>query len=267
MMIYRNHTLFFSFTATYICSSSIHSKMRIEDDVFLSDHTVAKDDPRILETLKSIDRIRSRTGFDPLLMKNKVWAKKVCKDLGQGLAQVDGISVEKRRCELLFMRNIESEKYLMTRRLDQMSKNLFRTGQEKNNLEEVGHSRFRLMSAYGDLRKSVNNLKVYTEDLETQGGFFKNVEQVCPDERIAEPRTTLGKATSLPQLVNVEVNLSKEPKIFCVYRHLITQSSGPGRFYRIRSPSLPTIQVRSNAFKNRIASFPDDLTLYMKENN
>lgn len=241
--------------------------MRIDDDVFLSDRTVASDDPRIIEMLKNLTKIRNRSGFDPMLIKNKMWANKLCKDLIQGLTKVDEIGIEKRRRETLLLRNIEAQRFILNRRLNQMSKQLVSTGHHRERANSVDYSKLCLDSAYKDLHRSVNNLKDFTNELESRGGFFKMNSQV-EDDYSRETNNT-GPALKTEAISHTITDLEdmKEPKIFCVHRHLITQPSTIGCLYRVRSPSLPSIKVTQSVLKVRNFSYPDDLSLVMHEEN
>ena len=231
--------------------------MKIGDDVFLSDHTVSYDDPRIVDALESINRIRNRTGFDPSLIKDRVWANKVSKDLIHGLAVIDKIGLEKRRRELSFVRNIEAEKFLLSKRLDSLSRNLVTVNRHRQRSKSLNCVNSSLVSAYESLHQSVNNLKYYTAQLEAQGGFIidfrqeeKTSAEPIPDDVILKAnkkRVIRGaKSNSLPQIDNPQFgrqHLISRPKIFSVYRQLITQPGSTRVVLQVRSPSLPSIQV------------------------
>ena len=246
----------------FIFRSSTSPKMKIDDGIFLRDHTVPKNDPRIVDALESINRIRNRTGFDPNLIKNRVWANKVSKDLIHGLAKVDEIGIEKRRRELSFVRNIEAERILLTKRLELLSRNLVRVDRHRQRSKSLSCLNSNLVSAYNALHKSVNNLKMYTAQLEEQGGFLldlnqetKSLNESILDDSFIESNVTVPtiiRETESNELPLIDESQScqetlKAPKIFSIHRHLITQPVGGANVtLRVRSPSLPSIQVARN---------------------
>jgi len=255
--------------------------MKIGDGVFLSDHTVPNDDPRIVDALESINRIRNRTGFDPSLIKNRVWANKVSKDLVHGLAKVDEIGIEKRRRELSFVRNIEAERILLTKRLELLSRNLVTINHPRQRSKSLSCLNSNLESAYNALHRSVNNLKLYTAQLEAQGGFLlavspeeKSSNESIPDDPFLESNITIQsliqeeESNGLPlidEAQSFQENF-RRPKIFSIHRHLITQPAERSKVgFRLRSPSLPSIQIgrerdyHEAELRRSVFSVPSDL--------
>ena len=209
-----------------------------------------------MDALKSTNRIRKKTGFDPTLLKNRVWAKKVCQDLAQGLARVDEIVAAKRKRELFHVRNIEAERILLMRRMQQLSKNRILTGNHRCRSRSLEGFHPRLASAYKDLHRSVSNLKSYGSRLETQGGLFvdfstedhqigksngltSNIKET-PASELVQPAS---RSTSLPKLYDAIVcqDANEQSKIFTINRHLITEPERPDMMDQV--PSLPSIQV------------------------
>ena len=258
--------------------------MKIDDGIFLSDHTVPSDDPRILDALESINKIRNRTGFDPSLIKNKVWANKLSKDLVHGLAKVDEIGIEKRRRELSFVRNIEAERIVLMKRQEHLSKNLIIVNRQRQRSKSLDCLNPTLASAYSHLHRSVSNLKMYTAQLEAQGGFFvqqtkeeeDQSEEISSDEEInklsVRKRSSSNEfeSKSLPQIEESQSwpNQLKKPKIFSLHRHLITQPAG--MLLKVRSPSLPSIQFSMTPdpheeFRKCGSSMPQNLNFLLED--
>ncbi|XP_076802543.1 uncharacterized protein LOC143446675 [Clavelina lepadiformis] len=152
-------------------------KLKIVEDLFLWDRTVTPDDPRLNEAVEAMTRIRDNTGFDPSLVKDKVVAAKMTRDLNIGLIKVKQIEVAKERTEAFLDRGIDAEKVNLYRRLNALSKNSSSTlphqtkpGSECSKSKDILADR--IHNAHLRMCTSLQNLDRYVSNLESSGGLL-----------------------------------------------------------------------------------------------
>nr|CAB3262544.1 uncharacterized protein LOC100180217 [Phallusia mammillata] len=201
-------------------------KRAISADLFLSDHTVAEDDPRIMNAFDAMTRVRKRTGYDALLIRDKSWATKTTKDINIGLAKVDQVDVDRKLFELGHKRNIDAERAALKRRmhhtrsLPSLAAN--RPRSKSVSFPPVYHEQARL-------RQCVSNLNSYIGSLEAQGGFFgpetiNGNDQVSDDSKTdaSLPLTNTDEFVTFTAITN-----APQPNGFRSNRRHSIQVSGP----------------------------------------
>ncbi|CAK8694008.1 unnamed protein product [Clavelina lepadiformis] len=222
---------------------------QLPDHVLLTDRTVPLDDRRILETLEAMTRIRRRTGFDCNLVRNKVWAAKISKDLSAGLAKIDRIEHEMKRFEATQERRINAEKSLFLNNLKKLvsartKRRLFRSQSESYpscKLIERAHVR---------MSKSLQNLSGYVHMLENQGGFIaagaetlkteKGKRTRYSDDRVHKSKSVETHAASDPSTDDEEPHLGVNSDFFFPY----TNSSRSNPRSRSSLPCPPSDDER-----------------------
>lgn len=95
--------------------------MHVADDIYLTDHTVSADDPRLTDAYNSRTRIRRLTGFDSSLMRDRVWAVKTNNDISKGLAEIEKIERQMRQHEQGSNRAYDVEKLNLERRMSRLA--------------------------------------------------------------------------------------------------------------------------------------------------
>nr|XP_002123076.1 uncharacterized protein LOC100180217 [Ciona intestinalis] len=148
--------------------TKIVKKYELSEDLYLTDHTVAEDDPRIVRSFKAMTRVRRRSGFDATLVRDKVWAAKMTKDLSNGFLKMDRIEIDRNRLESCSSRLIDAERATLNKRLTR-AKTTLQIPQRTRSTSDSGISS--IESANQELEKSLVRMSRYVSDLEARGGF------------------------------------------------------------------------------------------------
>ena len=143
------------------CLYNNSGKHPVAEDIFLTDHTVSLDDPRLTSALSSRTRIRRLTGFDSSLMRDRVRAVKTDNDISKGLASIEDIERQMRRHEQRGTRRIDAEKANLERRLMRIqgryssrSHSLPQVGVNEKQLKMLEVIRSQAKTACGESRSS-----------------------------------------------------------------------------------------------------------------
>lgn len=152
--------------------------------MYLYDHTVATDDPRLVRAFQSMTRIRDRTGFDSTLVRNKTWANKTNRDLTQGLATMDEIEDEQKRYEQLHRRDMVTERTALSQRLRRP--NILPVYNRRSRSKSVSVECGGLLESQEIFCRSLSKLDSYVSDLEAQGGLITSTSEGTVNELIPE---------------------------------------------------------------------------------